>query len=138
MKVTKDVVVDLLPLYVSGEASSDTRKLVEDYLRSDPALAQEVAELSRSPALASEPPLLVPDLQLRTLMRTRRALKLRGALLGSGIFFTLLPCSFVAGDGHLRWAWTTNPAGSAVSAALAALAWAAYAVTRRSLRATGL
>lgn len=40
MKVTRDVILDLLPLYMADEASNDTRILVEEYLRSDPKLAQ--------------------------------------------------------------------------------------------------
>ena len=39
--VTRDVVRDLMPAYLAGEASAGTNVLVEDYLRTDPALAQE-------------------------------------------------------------------------------------------------
>jgi hypothetical protein len=138
MNITRDVIVDLLPVYASGEASADTRKLVDEYLLSDPALAREAAELSRPPALSAGPPLLSADLELRALLRTRRVLKLRGALLGAGIFFTLLPLSFVAGDGKVRWAWSSNPAGAAGAVAVAVLAWVAYALTRKRLRTTGL
>ena len=31
MKVTRDVVTDLLPLYLAGDASEDTRALVEKF-----------------------------------------------------------------------------------------------------------
>ena len=36
MKVTRDVVTDLLPLYLSGDASDDTRRLVDDFMTTDP------------------------------------------------------------------------------------------------------
>ena len=36
MNVTREVVTDLLPIYFSGEASGDTKVLVEDYFRQDP------------------------------------------------------------------------------------------------------
>lgn len=36
MKVTREVVKDLLPKYFSGEASEDTRRMVEEYFRQDP------------------------------------------------------------------------------------------------------
>lgn len=39
MTVTRDVVSDLWPLYASGEASADTRTLVEGFLAGDPAFA---------------------------------------------------------------------------------------------------
>ena len=40
MNVTREIVKDLLPLYVSGEASPDSRALVEAFLREDPQLAR--------------------------------------------------------------------------------------------------
>lgn len=39
MDITRDVILDLLPLYLADEASADTRALVEEYLDTDPALA---------------------------------------------------------------------------------------------------
>jgi len=39
MEVTRDVILDLLPLYVADEASADTRALVEEYLETDAELA---------------------------------------------------------------------------------------------------
>lgn len=35
MEITRDVILDLLPLYVAGEVSEDTRKLIEEYLETD-------------------------------------------------------------------------------------------------------
>jgi hypothetical protein len=137
MKVTRDVVADLLPLYLSGEASADSKRLVDEYLLSDPTLAREVAQLS-DPLLVVPPPRLAPDVELRAFLRTRRVLKLRAALLGAAIFFTLLPIAFVAGDGKVRWAWSSAPQAAAVLAAVAALIWTGYALTRRRLRLTGL
>ena len=42
-EVTKNIILDLLPLYISGEVSADTAALVKDYLDSDPKLS-EIAE----------------------------------------------------------------------------------------------
>jgi len=36
MNVTRDVMTDLLPVYFSGEASEDTKRLVEEYFRANP------------------------------------------------------------------------------------------------------
>jgi anti-sigma factor RsiW len=36
MKVTRDVIYDLLPAYFAGDASDDTRALVEAYFETDP------------------------------------------------------------------------------------------------------
>jgi hypothetical protein len=40
MTVTRDVVLDLLPLYLADEASADTQELVKAYLEQDPDLAK--------------------------------------------------------------------------------------------------
>ena len=42
MNVTREVILDLLPVYLSGEASPATRTLVEEYLRQDAELAQRI------------------------------------------------------------------------------------------------
>jgi hypothetical protein len=36
MKVTREVIYDLLPAYFAGDVSDDTRSLVEEYFKSDP------------------------------------------------------------------------------------------------------
>jgi anti-sigma factor RsiW len=51
MKITRGVILDLLPLYVAGEGSPDTRALVEQYLETDP----ELAEMARRIAAMHEP-----------------------------------------------------------------------------------
>jgi len=47
MKVTRDVVYDLLPTYFAGEASEDTRALLEEFFASDPEFGR-MAERFRS------------------------------------------------------------------------------------------
>ncbi len=42
MNVTREVILDLLPVYLSGEASPATRALVEEFLQQDAQLAQRI------------------------------------------------------------------------------------------------
>jgi len=42
MNVTREIILDLLPVYLSGEASPATRSLVEEYMKRDPELAQRI------------------------------------------------------------------------------------------------
>lgn len=39
MEITRNVILDLLPLYLADEVSEDTRAIVEKYLETDPELA---------------------------------------------------------------------------------------------------
>jgi hypothetical protein len=81
VNVTREVVADLLPLYVSGEASPATRALVEAWLRDDPELAREAQALAAAPAPAGGAPF--PDLELRPC--GARGPCWRAAALGSGL-----------------------------------------------------
>ncbi len=49
MSISRDVILDLLPVYLAGEAREDTRALVEEYLQSDKELAKMVAESNKTP-----------------------------------------------------------------------------------------
>jgi anti-sigma factor RsiW len=46
MNITRNVILDLLPLYVADEVSADTRALIEKYLETDPELANVAKQLS--------------------------------------------------------------------------------------------
>jgi hypothetical protein len=93
MQVTREVVKDLLPVYLAGEASADTKRLVEEYLRRDPALRSEF----ESPALPEIPP--PGELELAALEQTRKLLARRSWLLGLGLALSFLPLSFGFGGG---------------------------------------
>jgi hypothetical protein len=45
MEITRNVILDLLPLYAANEVSADTRTLVEKYLETDPELANVANQL---------------------------------------------------------------------------------------------
>jgi hypothetical protein len=94
MQVTRNVIVDLMPLYNSGEASHDTRALVEDYLRRDPALRQLVDANE-----AEEPPPAPPsDAERIAIEKTRKLLRRRQWVMAFALLCTLLPLSFGFGD----------------------------------------
>jgi hypothetical protein len=93
--VTREVIADLWPLYVSEDASADTRKLIEAFLRDDPEFARTLKELPREALPNFEPPVLSPDHELRTLSRVRKRLMgplmmLNFALIFSGLSFGAL------------------------------------------------
>jgi predicted DNA-binding protein YlxM (UPF0122 family) len=51
MDITRNVVLDLLPMYQAGEVSEDTKKLVEEYLETD----LELAEIAKKGSFLEKP-----------------------------------------------------------------------------------
>ena len=49
MKLTDEVMNDLLTLYLAGEASADTRALVESHARQNAAFASTIEAADRNP-----------------------------------------------------------------------------------------
>jgi len=139
MKVTREVVLDLLPLYLSGEASPATRALVERYLETDPELAAR-ARLPLADSLARPPaPPPPPELALRSLRRTRRRLALQRWLFGFAISFTAVGLSLrirsePGAPPAVRLEIFEHPRGLGVCLAIAALLWIAYWAIGRRVR----
>lgn len=71
MTVSKNVILDLLPLYYSDEASPDTRTLVEAHLEQDPELAR-LAEQGRARLTGPPPPAVNPDAQALAYQEAKR------------------------------------------------------------------
>ena len=46
MDISRNVIIDLLPLYLADEVSPETRNLIDKYLETDPELAQLAQEIS--------------------------------------------------------------------------------------------
>jgi RNA polymerase sigma-70 factor (ECF subfamily) len=139
MNVTREIVKDLLPLYVAGEASPDTRALVESILRDDAELVR-LADALRAEKLAGPRGSSAPPGAARAaLLRTQDLLRRRTWFLALALFFSGLPLSFVAGDSGLRFLLIRDaPALGSASLAVAVALWIAYAVNARRLRVTGL
>jgi hypothetical protein len=139
MKVTQNVIHDLLPVYLSGEGSADTVALVEEFLRLDPGLAHTVEALRANP-LPELPIALRPTQEKETLDRTKRLLRWRGILMGLGIFLTMLPLSFRFANGRITWTFLHEMPSLAVALiCLGTLScWAGFLYVRRRLQVTGL
>ena len=96
MNITQEVVTDLLPVYFSGEASRDTKLLVEEYFHKNPDF-ERMARSAGTPleTLRAAPP--VPagsEKEKRDLESVRCGLDRRKWLFGLSLFLTLSPLSF--------------------------------------------
>ncbi len=54
-EVTRDVALDLLPLYLAGEVSEDTAALVKECIESDPELAEIAKQMAKADSLNKVP-----------------------------------------------------------------------------------
>jgi hypothetical protein len=71
MEITRDVVLDLLPLYIADEVSEDTRLLIEEYLETDPELAK-IARRSKAMKLGEDvPPPLTRETQIKAYRKAK-------------------------------------------------------------------
>ncbi len=77
MTLSEEVVLDLLPVYLAGEASAETTRIVEDFLEHNPKLAalarNEKAKLPLAPAPRA-------DEEIRSIERTRAIVRRRSWL----------------------------------------------------------
>lgn len=138
MTISRDVIIDLLPLYLAGEASPDSVRVIATYLESDPSLAAEVRR-QQSVATPRQAMPVRPDLELVALHRARRMLALRQWSFGLALFFTALSLSVefrsdASGLHEMRSLVVAYFATLWWLPACAALAWAVYLTVRRRAR----
>jgi anti-sigma factor RsiW len=137
--VQREVIIDLLPVYVSGEASAATRALVEESVKSDPELAtlleRERALLGSLPSLS-----LSPDHEKRALDKTKAHVRWRSLTLAAALFFTVLPLTFTWESGRgVTWVmWQALPRGCVGFLTVAAILWAVQFSMRLRLRRIGI
>jgi anti-sigma factor RsiW len=90
MQVTRNVILDLLPLYLAGEASPDTQALVENYLETDKELA-EAAKLATAMNKREGTPLpITREAQMQAYKQAQKRILQRTVLLGTAIAFGIL------------------------------------------------
>jgi anti-sigma factor RsiW len=135
MNITRDVMKDLVTVYLAGEASADTRALVDDWLRADPELAAQVerARGLKLPAVA----LPAPTVEKRAFDRTRRRLRGRGVVLGAAIYFSTLPLTVTFGSDGFHGLLLEDWSARIPALAVAAVLWVVYWRMSRSLGAAG-
>lgn len=137
MNITADVINDLLPVYLSGEASADTRALIESYLRDHPTLAADVrsqAEKSVA-AIGALSATLSPDHERATFEKIRSYHREINQFFAFGLAFTLVPFAFAFGNGHVTWVMLRDsPKQAAIFFAAAAYCWISHFVLKRRAR----
>ena len=86
IEVTKNIVSDLWPLYSSGEASEDSRRMVEAFLAEDTAFRVTLADAEK--IQRGMPPIqLSPDAERRLIESAHERARMKMWLIGATIGF---------------------------------------------------
>jgi hypothetical protein len=139
MNITREVVTDLLPIYFSGEASTDTKSLVEEYFSDNPDF-ERMARGAGTPleTLRTAVPVSAgSEREKRDLESVRCGLDRRKWLFGLSLLLTLSPLLFYFTHGH-PGSLTVGDAlwEAAFDWSMAALFWFLYFAQPRRRTAT--
>ena len=72
MSIPKHLIIDLLPLYLADEVSDDTRKLIEEYLETDPQLAILAEGAKNAPSLQEIPAPINKESEMEALKKVKK------------------------------------------------------------------
>lgn len=137
MKITDNVIIDLLPIYFEGEASEDTKRFVESYFQEHPDFAKKYETLSTEEFNQDIPLILNPEDELLILRKTKKLLKLKSFLFVMAVFTSLVPFTF--GDVSwsdiegVHWLWTDYPEGAVYVGLVALVFWLSYYMLNKRL-----
>jgi len=94
MEITRNVILDLLPLYIANEVSDDTRILVEEYLKSDAELVK-ITQMSREMNLSEEVPVpLTKEDQMKAYEEAKKQLFWKVII--AGVVISTIVIAFLA------------------------------------------
>ena len=136
MKITRDVISDLLPAYLADEATADTRALIKEAAATDP----EIARLIESTRHEGIDPMdheslpLPPNVERDMVTRMRRVLRRRSWTLALALFFTCLPLVFAFDGSGITFFMARDEPGSMLLWVSAAYLWFAYVRQGRRLQ----
>jgi anti-sigma factor RsiW len=142
MEISRDVIIDLLPVYLSGDASPATRALVESFFQQDADFARRVRLQWSDNLDRAAPEVLPPDLELRSLKRTRGLLTAQKRLFGLALAFSAFGLSFELDISHGRlqhaqFLFLSHPGLFGVALAIGAALWVAYTALHRRVHRAG-
>ena len=101
MEITRNVIIDLLPIYIEEEASDDTKKLVREYLERDPELAKMAKDTADMKLPDDAPVPLTWEDKMEAYKEAKRLMLIRtimlaGIISGSVLAFLLIGAVIVA------------------------------------------
>ena len=140
MNIPREVILDLLPVYLAGEASPETRAWLEQYLARDPELADRVRRQRSESFNDSSLPHVPPELELRALKRTRRLMTQLRWLFGLAMAFSAVALALEISFRpiRVRLLLLDYPTQLGPCLVLGIACWTAYFLLRHRLRVGGI
>jgi hypothetical protein len=133
MNIEQDVIIDLLPAYFSGEASTATCALVEEYFKAHPDF--ERAARANGSTLESLAPALSPrhDREEKAaLEKTRRLVQTRASFFWLALLYSFVPFIFTIRDHKIVWlTFERSRIIGVLFLVLAVFFWIGYFLMRR-------
>jgi threonine/homoserine efflux transporter RhtA len=133
MKVEREVIIDLLPAYFSGESSAATRTLVEDYFRENPDFEAAARRSNDSLEGLKVLSAAADDAKEKlALERARQITETKTAFLWLAWCFTLMLPLFRIHNRQIVWIlWEPSPIVGVIFALMASFFWLLYLNVRR-------
>jgi hypothetical protein len=119
-KIPRQVILDLLPLYLANEVSEETRGWVEDCLKQDHQLATLAEMAKKSPPLQDIPAPLTKETEMEAFKKSKRLIVQHNVFLGLAVLATFLsaPATISLRD--------EDPLAPFLFIGLAAIFWTAF------------
>lgn len=71
-EVSKNVIMDLMPLYLAGEASEESAALVQQYVESSPEMAEILDQMKKAEALKQAPVAFSTETAIRMFQEAKK------------------------------------------------------------------
>jgi predicted anti-sigma-YlaC factor YlaD len=123
------VIIDLLPLYLEGEVSDETRALIEEHLKNDPQLAKLAEQAKVAPSLQEIPAPLKKETEMEALKKVKKLMIQHNVFLALAVILTLMMgISYI-----FLWDEPRGAAAPFVFGGLAAMFWFAFFVVNKKI-----
>ena len=130
MKISDDIIKDLAPAYLSGEASNDTIVFVEEYLKQNPKLKSffEINSHQNGPQLEEKE----LDMDLSLLKKTKNYLRLKSIVLAFAIFTFASSFAILGNANEIKmFMWRDYPETASVLLIFSAICFYIYFSMRK-------
>ena len=134
MKITENIINDLIPLYLSDECSEDTKRAVTEYLAGHPEYAEKVRGISHASLPNDLTTKLNANDELKTLKRTQQLIRWKTYLMAGAIFFSLIPFSCLYTNERLYIFFIESPKTALAYGTVGIIFWITYGLNQRKLR----